>query len=327
VDAIGWHPPGKSNNVEHAEGAAMSSSSTTIRTFITTSPQGLRYDSPPMRLWEKAKRLGIWNPAEIDFTQDRADWQTLAPPQRESLIRQSGAFLAGEESVTLDLLPLIMVVARERRIEEELFLTAFLWEEAKHVEGFRRFLDEVAQEHSDLARFHGPAYRKIFYEELPAAMNCLLEDPSPAAQVRALVIYNMIVEGVLAETGYYTYYRMLGERHLLPGLQQLIGLVKRDESRHIAFAVYFLSRLIAEHGDEAWAAFEGRMGELLPLALELYANAAAQGPSPFGIQPEEVSGYARMQFQKRYDRIARARGKSLAEVEQIANSMEELQAS
>jgi ribonucleoside-diphosphate reductase beta chain len=296
------------------------------RAFITTSPRGLRQDAPPMRLWQKAKRLGVWNPAEIDFSQDREEWRTLSAPQRETLIRQSGAFVAGEESVTLDLLPLIMVVAREGRIEEELFLTAFLWEEAKHVEGFRRFLDEVAEDHSDLARFQGPAYRTIFYEELPAAMNRLLTDPSPVAQVRASVTYNMIVEGVLAETGYYTYGRMLSERRLLPGLQQLISLVKRDESRHIAFAVYFLSRLIAEHGDVAWNAFVERMGELLPITQQFYGP-PAQGPSPFGIEREEVIAYSTAQFQKRYERIARARGKSLAEVERIANSMEELRES
>jgi ribonucleoside-diphosphate reductase beta chain len=54
----------------------------TPHSITTTSPQGLRYDSPPMRLWEKAKRLGIWNPAEIDFTQDHADWQQLRPAHR-----------------------------------------------------------------------------------------------------------------------------------------------------------------------------------------------------------------------------------------------------
>lgn len=34
-------------------------------------------------------------------------------------------FQAGEESVTLDLLPLIQVIAGEGRIEEEMFLTSF----------------------------------------------------------------------------------------------------------------------------------------------------------------------------------------------------------
>ena len=90
------------------------------RVFTTTSTRGIQYDSPPMRLWEKAKRLGIWNPSDIDFTQDRADWQKLDTREKEYILQLCSLFLAGEESVTLDLLPLIMVVAQEGRTEEEL---------------------------------------------------------------------------------------------------------------------------------------------------------------------------------------------------------------
>jgi ribonucleoside-diphosphate reductase beta chain len=28
-----------------------------------------------MRLFQKAKKLGIWDPADIDFTQDKEDWK------------------------------------------------------------------------------------------------------------------------------------------------------------------------------------------------------------------------------------------------------------
>jgi len=45
--------------------------------FVTTT-RGLQRDTPPMRLYEKAKRFGIWNPSDIDFAQDIQDWQTLA---------------------------------------------------------------------------------------------------------------------------------------------------------------------------------------------------------------------------------------------------------
>ena len=300
------------------------------RVFATTSPRGLRHDLPPMRLWQKAKQLGVWDPRAIDFTQDIRDWEGLDERQREALMRQSALFLAGEESVTLDLLPLILLIAREGRIEEEMYLTSFLWEEAKHVDGFRRFFDEVARDHSDLSRFHGPNYRRIFYDELPAAMNRLLTDPSPVAQVRASVTYNMIVEGVLAETGYYGYGRSLTDNHLLPGMQQFIGLLKRDESRHIAFAVYFLSRLMAEHGDAVWEAFEQRMRELLPLALgvvdDSYVDYAEGEPQPFDVPQAEVVAYATQQFQKRLARIERARRLTLAEVYQEANSLEDVEA-
>jgi ribonucleoside-diphosphate reductase beta chain len=299
------------------------------RVFTTTSPHGLQYDLPPMRLWEKAKRLGIWNPRDIDFSQDVVDWQGMSEDQRTGLARQSSLFLAGEESVTLDLLPLIMVIAREGRTEEEMYLTSFLWEEAKHVDGFRRFFDEVVQDHTDLSRYHGPSYRRIFYEELPSAMNRLLTDSSPVAQVRASATYNMIVEGVLAETGYYSYGRSLNENNLLPGMQQFIGLLKRDESRHIAFAVYFLSRLMAEHGDIVWEAFQERMNELLPLTLGVvndgYEAMEAENMA-FNVEREEILAYAMTQFQKRMDRIGRARHQTLEEVYRVANTLDEAEA-
>ena len=65
----------------------------------------------------------------------------------------------------LDLVSLIDAVAQDGRLEEEMFLTTFLFEEAKHTEFFYRFLQEVVPETGDLTRFHSPAYRKIFYEE------------------------------------------------------------------------------------------------------------------------------------------------------------------
>ena len=299
------------------------------RVFATTSTQGLRQELPTMRLWHKAKKLGTWDPRDIDFSRDVTDWDAMSERQRDALARQGALFLAGEESVTLDLLPLIMVVAREGRIEEEMYLTSFLWEEAKHVEGFRRFFDEVARDHSDLSHYHVPSYRKIFYEELPVAMGRLLTDPSPVAQVRASATYNMIVEGVLAETGYYGYHRTLTENGIMPGMQQFVALLKRDESRHIAFAVYFLSRLMAEHGDIVWEAFEARMNELLPLALgfvnEVY-DQYEEHDRPFNLERDEVVQYSLTQFQKRMERIQRARGQTLDEVNRIANTLDDVEA-
>ena len=148
--------------------------------FATTGTRGIRHDILPMRLYHKAKKLGVWDPRAIDFTQDKLDWQNCTTNQKETLLSLTALFQAGEESVTLDLLPLIMVIAQEGRLEEEMFLTTFLWEEAKHTEFFRRFLDEVAEEHSDLSRYHSPSYRKLFYEELPQTMHALLSDPSSA---------------------------------------------------------------------------------------------------------------------------------------------------
>ena len=110
-----------------------------LRESMITTTRGLDRQTPPMRLYEKAKKFGIWNPADLDFSQDVLDWNNLADEEREILLRLTALFQAGEEAVTLDLLPLIMAIAKEGRLEEEMFLTTFLFEEAKHVDFFNRF--------------------------------------------------------------------------------------------------------------------------------------------------------------------------------------------
>lgn len=94
--------------------------------YATTSERGLWWDSVPMRLWQKAKRLGVWDPADIDFERDREHWAGFSPLEREFILRTLVLFQAGEEAVTLDLLPLIETIADEGRIEEEMYLTSFL---------------------------------------------------------------------------------------------------------------------------------------------------------------------------------------------------------
>jgi ribonucleoside-diphosphate reductase beta chain len=290
-----------------------------------TTTGGLR-DCFPLRLYQKAKRLGAWDPAAVDFTQDRRDWEALDELQRDTILSLTSLFVAGEEAVTLDLLPLVLAIAREGRIEEELYLTTFLYEEAKHTELFARFLAEVAGSPDDLERFHVPSYRAIFYEQLPAAMEALLTDSSPEALARASVTYNMIVEGVLAETGYHSYHESLAANDLMPGLCSALVDVKRDESRHIAYGVYLLSRLVAEE-PAVWETIETRMQELFPFALGVVGETFAMyenGVTPFGLREETFMEFAQSQFGKRYDRIARSRGKSLVEIDALAAADEAL---
>ena len=85
--------------------------------FTTTSSRGLRHDILPMRLYHKAKKLGVWDPQSIDFSQDILDWQRCNDTERETLLQLTSLFQAGEECVTLDLLPLVMVMAQEGRLE------------------------------------------------------------------------------------------------------------------------------------------------------------------------------------------------------------------
>ena len=286
------------------------------RVFQTTGAAGLDHDLFPMTLWRKAKRRGIWDPAAIDLSRDVEDWRGLSDPERDLLLRLTSLFAAGEESVTLDLLPLIGAIAAEGRLEEEIYLTSFLWEEAKHVELFRRFLDQVAGARGrDLAGYQTPSYRRIFAQELPAALARLADDRSPEAQAEASVTYNLVVEGVLAETGYQAYFEILERRDLCPGMRQAVSLVQADEARHLAFGVYLLSRLVAEHGEPVWEVIERRMGELLGPTLAIIPEGLAHyDPVPFDLSLEELSEFAADRFRRRIARIQKARGRPLDEI-------------
>jgi ribonucleoside-diphosphate reductase beta chain len=266
-----------------------------------------------MRLYHKAKRLGIWDPRDIDLEQDWQDWLRIPDGYKERLRGLLLGFQAGEEAVTLDLLPLIITIAREGRLEEEMFLTTFLWEEAKHTEFFRRILDEVLQEQEDWnALRNASATRDLFRDDLPRVMNRLLTDPSPENQVKASILYNMIIEGVLAETGYYSFSRMLEATNSMPGLREGLRLIQRDESRHIAYGVFLISRLVAQD-KSLWPVVEDYMKRLF---ARIASNQEQNGT------PEPVRAYARQQFEKRLARIARAREQSPEQIDQLAASEE-----
>ena len=286
---------------------------TPLRTYATLTSRGLRHQSLPMRLYHKAKKLGIWDPRDIDLTKDRQVWQGLPDESKERLGGLILSFQAGEEAVTVDLLPLIMTIAREGRLEEEMFLTTFLWEEAKHTEFFRRVLDDVVQVQNDLNEIRvRNTTRELFANDLPSTMNRLLTDPSPQNQVQASIIYNVIVEGVLAETGYYSFSQVLSATGMMPGLLRGIQLIKRDESRHIAYGVFLISRLVA-HNPSLWPLVEERM--------QGYFSAIARNQEENGT-PEAVREYAKQEFEKRLSRIAKARGQSLEQIDQIAENEE-----
>lgn len=287
--------------------------------FITTGEKKLNHKLPPMRLWQKAKRYGIWNPNDLDFTQDAQDWENLSDLEKDVVLRLTTLFQAGEEAVTLDLLPLIMVIAKEGRLEEEMFLTSFLWEEAKHVDAFNRFLTQVCPDAGDLSRYYTPSYHALFADELPRSMGALLHDSSPIAQARASVTYNMIVEGVLAETGYHAYYSVLEQNNIFPGMFDFVGKLKQDESRHVAYGIYLLSRLTAEHGQPVWQAIEERMNELIEPAIGVIMEGLGKYEVlPFGLEVEMFLTYAMDQFQKRMERIERAKSQTLEEICRIA---------
>src|SRR5581483_10610 len=185
---------------------------------------------------------------------------------------------------------------------------------------FRRWLDEVALAPKDLEHYLTPSYRHLFLTELPSALNALKNDQSVEAQIRASVTYNMIIEGVLAETGYHGFRQSLEANGKLPGLLDGIRLIARDESRHIRYGVFLLDRLINDSPD-GWSVMNQKMNELLGPAMGVISEfweGYDDEHGPFGQRMETYLDYASTQFDKRMKVLELDHGKSLQEIVDLA---------
>ncbi|WIM87044.1 R2-like ligand-binding oxidase [Candidatus Mycobacterium wuenschmannii] len=276
---------------------------------------GLNWDSLPLKLFAGGNAK-FWNPADIDFSRDRADWEALNDDERDFATRLCAQFIAGEEAVTEDIQPFMSAMREEGRLGDEMYLTQFAFEEAKHTQVFRMWLDAVGMT-EDLQGYLEPlpAYRTMFYDELPDCLNALSSDASPAAQIRASVTYNHVVEGMLALTGYYAWHKICAVRGILPGMQELVRRIGDDERRHMAWGTFTCRRHVAAD-DANWDVFEGRMNELMPLALDATQQGFALfDVPPFDLVQDEMMQYAADKGMRRFGTISSARGRPLGEID------------
>jgi ribonucleoside-diphosphate reductase beta chain len=276
---------------------------------------GLNWDALPLRLFGKGNAK-FWNPADLDFSADAEHWAARTDDERRGATTLCAMFLAGEEAVTEDLQPFMAAMAAEGRLGDEMYLTQFCFEEAKHTAVFRRWLDSVGVT-QDLHPYitGNPGYRALFYEALPASLHALTADPSPANQIRASVTYNHVVEGVLALTGYYAWNKVCKQLGILPGIQQIIKHIGDDERRHMAWGTFTCRRHVAAD-DANWAVVQQRMDELLPYALGAVQWVFEQfDPMPFDLDIGEFVGYAADRAERRLGAIESARGTPVEQID------------
>ncbi|MGO4201302.1 R2-like ligand-binding oxidase [Rhodococcus sp. TAF43] len=293
----------------------MTATSVDRQGFSSLRQGGLNWDAFPLRLFVKGNAK-FWNPTDLDFTQDAEDWLELNSEQQRSATYLCAQFIAGEEAVTEDIQPFMRAMAAEGRFGDEMYLTQFCFEEAKHTQVFRLWMDAVGLT-GDLHPFvaENPFYRTLFYEELPRSLRALETDPSPANQIRASVTYNHVIEGSLALTGYYAWQKVCTKRGILPGMQELIKRIGDDERRHMAWGTFTCRRHVAAD-DRNWDLVQERMGELLPHALGMIQWVNDQfEEQPFGLDPDEFVAYAADRAQRRLGAIESARGRSVEEID------------
>ncbi|MFW5416031.1 R2-like ligand-binding oxidase [Nocardiopsis sp. CNT-189] len=288
---------------------------------------GLNWDSFPLRLFAKGNAK-FWDPAAIDMAADAEDWKGLSDEAQERILRLCAQFVAGEEAVTEDIQPFIRAMAAEGRIGDEMYLTQFAFEEAKHVQAFRLWLDAVGVTedlHAHIDR--NPGYRALFYRELPESLNLLLDEPTPANQVRASVTYNHVIEGALALTGYYSWNHLCTARNIFPGMREIIRRIGDDERRHMAWGTFTCRRHVAAD-DANWQVVTDRLEELLPHLQATVASAdtplESEEDRRYQLPEGELLRYATDRALRRLGAIETARGVPVTRID-VDASPEELE--
>src|SRR5579859_144969 len=86
--------------------------------------------------WERQQ----WKAQDIDFSEDRKQWEAMPQEERNMRIYALSAFFQGEACVTDTLAPYVLAMPDE---DMRIFLTTQLVDEARHTVFFERFFREV----------------------------------------------------------------------------------------------------------------------------------------------------------------------------------------
>jgi ribonucleoside-diphosphate reductase beta chain len=246
------------------------------------------------RHWED----GQWTPFAIDLDADREQWRNLGGEDRGLIFWVLSSLMVAEERITTKFSGLVGAHGSE---EEATFLATQQVDEARHMQFYARFQDEVVADpaaiaaHVERAREQiSPAFRAIFDTALVEAHEQLLAAPSDAqAKVRFVTLYHLILEGTLGLTSFNFVTGYLEREGLLPGFVDGYSKIHHDEQRHIAYGIWYLREAVAETpalGDVV----RSTLRELLPVVAESLTPPDRDGTDwdALGASSEEIRDFA-----------------------------------
>jgi ribonucleoside-diphosphate reductase beta chain len=258
------------------------------------------------RRWEDSQ----WSPFAIDLTSDKADWAAMSGEDQELIFFVLSSLMVAEERITTKFSGLVGAYGTE---EEATFLATQQVDEARHMQFYARFQDEVVASpdaitgHINRARRHvSDAFRQIFDVELVGAHQQLVAHPeSLAAKVRFVTLYHLILEATLGLTTFRFTTDYLTREQLLSGFVDGYSKIHHDETRHISYGVWFLRETVRAEPDMA-DVVRHTLRDLLPSVAQSLAppdSGSARDFDAIGASSEEIRAFALGGLTRRADII------------------------
>jgi ribonucleoside-diphosphate reductase beta chain len=186
------------------------------------------------------------NPWSIDLTADHDQWREALGDEDKRLVHWAlSSLMVGEERITTKFAGLGMAAESE---EEASFLASQQVDEARHVQFYARFQDEVIAEPTAIAAHVarsreqlGDSFAVIFDQAFVTAHDRLAANPTdPAAKVDFVTTYHVVIESTLGLTALEFTSRYLKRNELLPGFVDGYSHIHHDEQRHIGYGVWYV---------------------------------------------------------------------------------------
>jgi ribonucleoside-diphosphate reductase beta chain len=258
------------------------------------------------RRWEDSQ----WSPFAIDLARDRDQWQSMSGDGRDLIFYVLSSLMVAEERITTKFSGLVGAHGSE---EEATFLATQQVDEARHMQFYARFQDEVVAEpdtvaaHVDRARTQiSDAFRELFDGALVRFHEQLVANPGDvASKVRFITLYHLVLEGTLGLTTFKFATDYLSREQLLPGFVEGYSKIHHDETRHIGYGVWFLRETV-RNDPAAGDIVRVTLRELLPAVAASLAPPEAGGDTDFealGASADDIRGFAINGLTRRLDII------------------------
>ena len=261
------------------------------------SDDGIQLNDPQTlyRRWEDSQ----WSPFTIDLTADAEQWAGMAGADRSLIYWVLSSLMVAEERITTKFSGLVGAHGSE---EEATFLATQQVDEARHMQFYARYQDEVVADPAGIGEHVGrareqlsPAFEAIFDGALVQAHEQLVAAPADlSAKARFVTIYHLILESTLGLTTFNFVTGHLRREHRLPGFLEGYSLIHHDETRHIGYGIWFLRETVRAHSEQAETVRQ-TLRDLLPAVAESLAPPDTGSSTDFdalGVSTDDVRAFA-----------------------------------
>jgi ribonucleoside-diphosphate reductase beta chain len=245
------------------------------------------------RRWEERQ----WSPYVIELAEDQAQWPALSRDQQALLYFALASLMVAEERITTKFSGLVAAGTSE---EEVAFLATQQVDEARHMQFYARYQDEVIASpaavaaHVQRAREQvSDAFRQIFDVALVNAHKQLLAKPDDLTTKAGFVtLYHLIIEATLGLTSFQFISDYLTQHELLPGFVEGYTKIHHDETRHIGFGVWYLRETVRDHPEQA-DTIRATLRDLLPhVANSLKLPGEDHASAVLGVSEDDLRQFA-----------------------------------